>query len=557
MAKEIAIVIVTLFLPVFCIAADLHWTNAATDNNISSPGNWLENQEPVDGDTLYFTSANVTANEPQFVNWDMDLAPYTIYYGEGSGIDDLRSFLINSSNGSVIKVNSGGPIFQPSGVPVTDLTIDVDIFKIVGGSYARIETHPDVSVTINGEIINDVDVVGGIIAQGGGRLILASNNETLDSSSWCKELTEIVVREPNAFGSSALRFTGDGGVLSLENDANLYMLTRDPGSLSTVNMTIRSYGSENRMLTLEEATESGSNGIYLEAVDYDSITDTGRLSVNLAPSMSIRGGKWNTADGTEIIIGGSLGSAASEIHGSGDLIVDTDTTAYSYAYLLHSGKTIIRRNAFALGTTWGTLSASSDHIIEPAGRLAMRGQTATVNSLIIDGTIEVAYHPDNGNLSWLYVNNDMTCGDSGNLIWELESDRSHVVEVDGNIQLDGTLTIFDNDGDISTGTYTVLETTGGAISGDFNEVIIPEWFGWYKGESQIVSNQVKVVISAVTPGDLNKDGFINFLDFAEFANAWRAAWPDNWQDWNELADFNEDDVIDIYDLNEFATMWLQ
>jgi hypothetical protein len=56
------------------------------------------------------------------------------------------------------------------------------------------------------------------------------------------------------------------------------------------------------------------------------------------------------------------------------------------------------------------------------------------------------------------------------------------------------------------------------------------------------------------PCDLHRDGIVNFLDFAVFANAWMTDLGN--ENYNDAADFIDDNGIDIHDLKEFCDCWL-
>lgn len=55
--------------------------------------------------------------------------------------------------------------------------------------------------------------------------------------------------------------------------------------------------------------------------------------------------------------------------------------------------------------------------------------------------------------------------------------------------------------------------------------------------------------------DFNHDGIVNFLDFAVFADAWLSS--NHNSNWDPDCDFNDDDLVNIIDLNRFARQWLR
>jgi len=56
------------------------------------------------------------------------------------------------------------------------------------------------------------------------------------------------------------------------------------------------------------------------------------------------------------------------------------------------------------------------------------------------------------------------------------------------------------------------------------------------------------------------DGFVNFSDWAVFADAWQSINEPQSENWNpkcDIAPDGGDGIVDIYDLTVFASQWLQ
>jgi len=61
-------------------------------------------------------------------------------------------------------------------------------------------------------------------------------------------------------------------------------------------------------------------------------------------------------------------------------------------------------------------------------------------------------------------------------------------------------------------------------------------------------------LSYISPADFDKDEFVNFIDYAMFANAWQSSTGQ--PDYNDIFDLEDDDVIDYADLALFCKDWL-
>ena len=57
-----------------------------------------------------------------------------------------------------------------------------------------------------------------------------------------------------------------------------------------------------------------------------------------------------------------------------------------------------------------------------------------------------------------------------------------------------------------------------------------------------------------SPADINSDGFVNFFDYAFFANAWQSELND--ENYNEDCDLEDNNSIDYNDLARFCEDWL-
>ena len=90
----------------------------------------------------------------------------------------------------------------------------------------------------------------------------------------------------------------------------------------------------------------------------------------------------------------------------------------------------------------------------------------------------------------------------------------------------------------------------GDPNGDYDETDID-------GEDRIRYGRVDIGADEYywSPADLDEDGFVNFTDYAAFAEAWQAEAGEG--NYNESCDIVDNNVIDINDLAVLAQYWLE
>ena len=122
---------------------------------------------------------------------------------------------------------------------------------------------------------------------------------------------------------------------------------------------------------------------------------------------------------------------------------------------------------------------------------------------------------------------------------------------DIDIALLGTTLDLPALGAMAAGTYTVIESTGGNLSGTFENIT---GLGIYAGllDVQYTANAVTVTLNwDYLPGDLNADGFVGIDDL----NIVLSNWNQNVPPANPLADPSGDGFVGIDDLNAVLSGW--
>jgi hypothetical protein len=94
-----------------------------------------------------------------------------------------------------------------------------------------------------------------------------------------------------------------------------------------------------------------------------------------------------------------------------------------------------------------------------------------------------------------------------------------------------------------------------------NESIIQTARRFGSRENATIANRPLLTIEYIPIADLDDDGSINFVDYALFANQWRATDCSPLNEWCNRADMapvgSPDSKVDFKDLREFALHWLQ
>lgn len=134
------------------------------------------------------------------------------------------------------------------------------------------------------------------------------------------------------------------------------------------------------------------------------------------------------------------------------------------------------------------------------------------------------------------------------------SGASDLVAVTGNIDiaLTGTTLDLSGVGPMLSGTYTVIESTGGTLAGSFEHIA---GIGIYEGLVDVAytANAVLVTLNwDFVPGDLNGDGFVGVADLNTVVTHWNQDVPPA-----DLSsgDFTGDGFVGIDDLNAVLGNW--
>jgi hypothetical protein len=94
-----------------------------------------------------------------------------------------------------------------------------------------------------------------------------------------------------------------------------------------------------------------------------------------------------------------------------------------------------------------------------------------------------------------------------------------------------------------------------------NESVIQTARRFGSRENATVANRPLLTVEYIRIADLDNSGFINFVDFALFANEWAANDCSALNDWCNRADMapvgSQDGKVDMADLKEFVSHWLE
>ncbi|MEZ6192195.1 MAG: PEP-CTERM sorting domain-containing protein [Phycisphaerales bacterium] len=129
-----------------------------------------------------------------------------------------------------------------------------------------------------------------------------------------------------------------------------------------------------------------------------------------------------------------------------------------------------------------------------------------------------------------------------------------LVTVTGNVSvaLLGTTLDLSPLGAMAAGTYTVLESTGGSVTGAFEHVT---GIASYPGlvNVQYAGSAVTITLTRdFLPGDVNADGFVGIADL----NVLLGSWNQSVTAWDLLSgDTNGDGFVGIEDLNWVLSNW--
>jgi len=117
------------------------------------------------------------------------------------------------------------------------------------------------------------------------------------------------------------------------------------------------------------------------------------------------------------------------------------------------------------------------------------------------------------------------------------------------------------------GTDDVNDSNNIKESYDYEKASVTEFFpgfpGWIQtsdfndvNEGEIIDNWV---FKEYNNADLNRDGKVNFLDFAIFASRWKDTGIDKGSDptvLSDYADIDGDGTVEVNDLGDFCSKWL-
>lgn len=287
---------------------------------------------------------------------------------------------------------------------------------------------------------------------------------------------------------------------------------------------------------------TGSNAIlYVDNAASAGVQLTGGGTVSLggvAPNLvtAWNGGETLTNVDNVIRGGGSLGNNSIQLVNQGTILADhasplvVDVAAGSWT------------NSGALHVAAGSLLRSQDAVVMTGGEIAADGEFEVVPNVVAmsGGAVRGAGRVDsNLTMTGGVINPGSTFGDSstGRLTIEgnvgmgaaagLVADLGgyvpgvsyDVLDVDGSITLDGTLTIsFAGGFEPFVGTsFTIVAAD--SVVGSFDQVVGPGTFSvLYRAHT------VTVVVTSVTPpcvlGDLNCDGDVNGADLGKLLGAW-------------------------------------
>lgn len=81
--------------------------------------------------------------------------------------------------------------------------------------------------------------------------------------------------------------------------------------------------------------------------------------------------------------------------------------------------------------------------------------------------------------------------------------------------------------------------------------------GDYEMDEFATGDNFPAYISVVPKGDIDKDEYVNFKDFAAFANKWLNTNCSPANDWCDCTDLDKDNSVGVSDLMTFTEDWLK
>jgi fibronectin-binding autotransporter adhesin len=372
-------------------------------------------------------------------------------------------------------------------------------------------------------------------------------------------------------GTATVTVTGSGS--TWESTGDLWLGRSSPrGGVGDVTV------SEGGTVFVGDAARSGGTAGWLTVSDVDSSgTAGGHLNIYNGSTL-IHGGDadlghsagqygWATVAGSGsswtnagTLYVGTAGSGILTIQNAGEVTAigvslgqdeagpDTGVVVVDDGRLVVAGSLVIHQTG-RVDFASGTIEAST--IDDPHGKFNWTGGTLHV------GTFQGSLGNSGGTLApgtspgLTEVTGDYTQGGAALLEIEIFGadpawyDRLHVA---GKATLAGTLDVrlMDDFTPSSGDTFDILDW--GALSGEFDDVLLPELAGgltWYLGDLYITGE-----LFVAIPGDANADGVVDDID----ATIVGAHWMSTGAQWGD-GDFNGDNVVNDADAAILAAHW--
>ncbi len=347
----------TFDLTVYRLPGTVHW-QGDVDDNWSTPGNWLEDWAPIDGDTLVFD--NKTAGFADNFGPTNDLT--------GISLDQITVFDDTSAGSFVLWGNgielSGGLEVDGAGIGIQQIRFD----SITLADSLNIDTN-----SVRTDIFSDILLAGHDVTMLGGRGQIYNGVISGDG--------DVIASAPIAF-RAANTYTGQTTITVLLE------LAMDGTLGDTASGTIIDGGTLDLVDDVINHEPLIMQGSYASLRGRDTAEQAGSLTLNTTNQAHF---SFNTHDPGSFLISGSITGAANGIGLQMVVMSAGQTIAFSSPDNSYSGLTTLGNAAQPFGTlradAAGVFSASSPIHLTQGTTLDLNGFAQTIDTLTAQGTV--------------------------------------------------------------------------------------------------------------------------------------------------------------------------
>jgi hypothetical protein len=446
-----------------------------------------------------------------FAGGDHNLTGATL---ANEGTVDCHAGLVTFDNG----ITSTGALNVSGGTLVLDGAISGSVNMTLSGGTL------DGAATV---LLRELDWSGGSIENTGGVEVYSFN-----ASGTTKKLC----------GGSSLTLTGEGvlagtGSIKAYDGANIQVTIQSTAELDIQSDAGFGYShsgvvTDGQILNQGTFKKTGGTGVS----QIDGVWTFSNTNVVQVESGTLRiAGAVTELSGTTLTGGMWIIGADSTLQiDTGDGI--TQIGAGSAVQLIGVG------SAFTAGgdSLEDTLTTNDGLLNIFDGReLALANGFASNGDLVIDAA------------SKLTVQSDMVLGGGASIIISLDDAASGLLDVAGNLALDGSLELQLADGftPIQSEVFNIFDAASFTGSYERTDLTLPTLEGLLVWDWSNLNVTGEISVAHAVPGDANADGFVDETD----AQALASHWGQN-ADWAG-GDFNDDGVVNVKDAAILAANW--